>query len=392
MTGSNRFKNSFSKATNGSARMSQRQNPTETNILMSKYWSDAIKDLTPYVPGEQPKVDNLIKLNTNENPYPPAPAVEAALNDFNKDRLRLYSDPDSSALKEALADYHQVDKANVFVGNGSDEVLAHAFMAFFRQDKPLLLPATTYSFYDVYCNLYNIDYKLIPLKDDFSIDLNDYNEPNAGIIFANPNAPTGRNLELSEIEALLQRNTESLVIVDEAYVDFGGQSAVELTHKHDNVLVIQTFSKSRSLAGMRIGCAIGHTDLIDGLERVKNSFNSYPLDMLALTAGCASLQDDAYFQQTNEKIIATREWTAEQLQRLGFIVVPSKTNFLFCSHRFIAGAELMGFLRTKNILVRHFSKPGIDNHLRITIGTDEEMQTLISTLKTHPDMLEMDVS
>lgn len=352
---------------------------------MSKYWSEAIRDLTPYTPGEQPKVDNLIKLNTNENPYPPAPAAIDALKGFDMDRLRLYSDPDCSALKDALAEYHKVERHSVFVGNGSDEVLALAFMAFFRQPQPLLLPTTTYSFYDVYCNLYNIDYKQIPLTDDFRIDLADYDQPNGGIIFANPNAPTGRALPLSEIEALLQRNTESLVIVDEAYVDFGGESSVELTRRYDNVLVIQTFSKSRSLAGLRVGYAIGHKDLIDGLERVKNSFNSYPLDMLAIAGATASLQDEDYFQQTNQKIIGSREWTAAQLEQLGFESLPSATNFLFTRHKVLEGAELMGYLRGNNILVRHFSKPGIDNYLRITIGTQQEMETLIETLKQHPD-------
>jgi len=353
---------------------------------MSKYWSDAIKDLTPYTPGEQPKVDNLIKLNTNENPYPPAPAAIEALKGFDMDRLRLYSDPDCSALKEALADYHGVERHSVFVGNGSDEVLALAFMAFFRQPQPLLLPTITYSFYDVYCNLYDIEYQQIPLTDDFRIDLADYDRPNGGIIFANPNAPTGRALPLSEIEALLQRNTESLVIVDEAYVDFGADSAIELTRRYDNVLVIQTFSKSRSLAGLRVGYAIGHKDLIDGLERVKNSFNSYPLDMLAIAGAAASLGDEDYFLQTNQKIMDSREWTAQQLAQLGFESLPSATNFLFTRHKVLEGAELMGYLRGNNILVRHFSKPGIDNYLRITIGTQQEMETLIDTLKQHPDL------
>lgn len=353
---------------------------------MSKYWSDAIKDLTPYTPGEQPKVDNLIKLNTNENPYPPAPAAIEALNSFDKDRLRLYSDPDCSALKEGLAAYHGVERHSVFVGNGSDEVLALAFMAFFRQPQPLLLPETTYSFYDVYCHLYDIKYQQIPLTAEFGIDLADYDRPNGGIIFANPNAPTGRALPLAEIEALLQRNTQSLVIVDEAYVDFGADSAIELTHRYDNVLVIQTFSKSRSLAGLRVGYAIGHPDLIDGLERVKNSFNSYPLDMLAIAGATASLQDEDYFQQTNQKIIDSREWTAQQLAQLGFDSLPSCTNFLFTQHKFLEGAELMGYLRGNNILVRHFSKPGIDNYLRITIGTQQEMEALVDTLRNHPDL------
>jgi len=354
---------------------------------MSKYWSEAINSLTPYVPGEQPKESGITKLNTNENPYPPSPKAMAAIREFPLDRLRLYSDPDCGALKEALAAHYDVDKQNVFVGNGSDEVLALTFMAFFRQPHPLLLPETTYSFYDVYCNLYDIEYQQIPLSEDFSINLDDYQAPNAGIIFANPNAPTGRALSLTEIEGLLQRNTESLVVVDEAYVDFGADSAIELTRRYDNVLVIQTFSKSRSLAGMRVGYAIGHEDLISGLERVKNSFNSYPLDMLAIASGAAAIEDDAYFRETTQKIIDTRAWTEAALAELGFISVPSKTNFLFTSHRYVEAAELMGFLRANKILVRHFSKPGIDNHLRITIGTQEEMELLITTLKKHPDII-----
>ncbi|MGB0467258.1 MAG: histidinol-phosphate transaminase [Pontibacterium sp.] len=357
---------------------------------MSKYWSEAVTRLTPYVPGEQPKDSGITKLNTNENPYPPSPKAEAAIRNFPLDRLRLYSDPDASALKQALAKHFAVSRANVFVGNGSDEVLALSFMAFFRQAHPLLLPETTYSFYDVYCNLYDIEYKQIPLTDDFSIDLTQYTEPNAGIIFANPNAPTGRALPLADIEALLQRNTESLVIVDEAYVDFGAASAIELTQRYDNVLVIQTFSKSRSLAGMRVGYAIGHEDLIAGLERVKNSFNSYPLDMLAIASAVAAIEDVSYFEKTTQKIIETRGWTEKALAAMGFVSIPSKTNFLFCSHRYIEAAELMGFLRANKILVRHFSKPGIDNHLRISIGTPEEMQLLIDTLAKHPDIITLD--
>ena len=353
---------------------------------MSKYWSPAINQLTPYVPGEQPKVDNLIKLNTNENPYPPSPRVEEAINNYPVERLRLYCDPDATALKNALAEHFSVAYENVFVGNGSDEVLALAFMAFFRQEAPLLLPETTYSFYDVYCNLYDIDYQQIPLTNGFEIDLDDYQQPNGGIIFANPNAPTGRLLELDKIEALLQRNTESLVIVDEAYIDFGGQSSVELTRRYDNVLVIQTFSKSRSLAGLRIGYALGHKDLIAGLDRVKNSFNSYPLDSLAIAGAVAAIEDQEYFEEITDKIIQCREWTTAQLEALDFDVVPSATNFVFTCHKQISGAELMTYLRRNNLLVRHFGKPGIENHLRITIGTYEEMQALIDVLKQHPDI------
>lgn len=359
---------------------------------MSKFWSDAIQRLTPYVPGEQPKEGGITKLNTNENPYPPSPNASAVINNFETARLRLYSDPDCTQLKDALADHFGVERNNVFVGNGSDEVLAHTFAAFFQQKKPLLLPEFTYSFYPVYCNLYNIEYQQIPLRDEFVLNLDDYSTENGGIIFANPNAPTSRAIELGEIEALLQRNTESVVVVDEAYVDFGASSAVELTKKYPNLLVIQTLSKSRSLAGMRVGFAIGDEELIAGLERVKNSFNSYPLDMLAIESAVAAIEDVSYFESTTQKIIDTREWTAERLAELGFVSLPSKTNFLFTRHRFLEAAELMGYLRSKKILVRYFSKPGIDNYLRITIGTDQEMQLLIDTLESHPDLFKMDVS
>lgn len=356
---------------------------------MSKFWSDAIRQLTPYVPGEQPKISNIIKLNTNENPYAPSPEVNRIIHSFSTERLRLYPDPDASALKSTLANYVGLTSEHVFVGNGSDEVLAHTFMAFFRQPKPLLMPDITYSFYDVYCNLYNIEYQHIPLQENFELALADYSTENGGIIFANPNAPTGRALPLADIEALLQRNTESVVVVDEAYVDFGAQSAVALVEKYPNVLVIQTFSKSRSLAGMRVGFAFGHPELIAGLERVKNSFNSYPLDMLAQQTAIAAIEDQAYFEETNAKIIATRDWTTEQLETMGFIVLPSKTNFVFASHRYLPAAELMGYLRTHNILVRYFSRPVIDNHLRISIGTDAEMQAMINCLKQHPDIITM---
>lgn len=356
---------------------------------MSKYWSDAITRLTPYVPGEQPKDSDITKLNTNENPYPPSPKAAAVINEFATDRLRLYSDPDSTQLKDALAQHFEVERGNVFVGNGSDEVLAHTFAAFFRQKHPLLMPEFTYSFYPVYCDLFAIEAKTIPLRDEFVLNLEDYDQPNGGIIFANPNAPTSRAIALGEIETLLQRNTDSVVVVDEAYVDFGAESAVELTKKYENLLVIQTFSKSRSLAGMRVGFAIGHADLIEGLERVKNSFNSYPLDMLAIESAVAAVEDTDYFAQTTQQIIDTREWTSARLAELGFISLPSKTNFLFTQHRVLEGAELMGYLRTKKILVRHFSKPGIDNYLRITIGTQAEMQTLVETLEQHPDLFKM---
>ncbi len=348
---------------------------------MSKFWSDALNSLQPYVPGEQPKTSNIIKLNTNENPYPPSPKVTEALGHFPLEKLRLYPDPDGSALKEALSSYFELPMDHIFVGNGSDEVLAHAFMAFFRQKKPLLMPAMTYSFYDVYCNLYNIEAEHIPLTDDFRIDLSQYHQENGGIIFANPNAPTGIAVSLGEIEALLQRNTDTLVLVDEAYVDFGAESACSLIGKYPNLLVVQTLSKSRSLAGMRVGFALGHPDLIAGLERVKNSFNSYPLDMLALASATAAIEDTDYFAQTVQQIISDRDWTTERLTSLGFEVLPSSTNFVFARHRSSTGDDLMAYLRNQNILVRHFTKPGIENYLRISIGTREEMQTLITTLE-----------
>jgi histidinol-phosphate aminotransferase len=359
---------------------------------MSKFWSPAIQSLVPYTPGEQPRVANLTKLNTNENPYPPAPGVSAALRAFDYDRLRLYPDPDATPLKAALAAHFGLTRSQVFIGNGSDEVLALAFMAFFRQNKPLLMPETTYSFYDVYANLYGIEHRKVPLDDEFQICLDDYSTDNGGIIFANPNAPTGIALGIDDIEKLLKRNQNSLVLVDEAYVDFGAASAATLVEQYPNLLVVQTFSKSRSLAGLRIGYALGHPDLIDGLERVKNSFNSYPMDMLAIEAGCAALADESYFRATCDQIMATRDHSAQELAELGFICLPSSTNFLFVRHRYLEAAELMGYLRTHNILVRHFSRPDIANYLRITVGTDDQMALLISTLEKHPDIQRLPVS
>lgn len=351
---------------------------------MSKFWSEALNTLQPYVPGEQPKTTNIIKLNTNENPYPPSPKVMEALEHFPKEKLRLYPDPDGSVLKQALSEHFELPQDHVFVGNGSDEVLAHAFMAFFRQPKPLLMPSMTYSFYDVYCNLYNITPEHVPLTDDFRIDLTQYHQENGGIIFANPNAPTGIAVGLDEIVSLLERNTETLVLVDEAYVDFGAESAATLVSQYPNLLVVQTLSKSRSLAGMRVGFALGQPDLIAGLERVKNSFNSYPLDMLALASATAAIEDTAYFVQTVQQIMNDRDWTTEQLEELDFDVLPSSTNFVFARHNRVSGSDLMSYLRSKNILVRHFTKPGIENHLRITIGTRDEMQALVTALRDYP--------
>ncbi|MCW8883880.1 MAG: histidinol-phosphate transaminase [Motiliproteus sp.] len=348
---------------------------------MSKYWSPSIRDIEPYVPGEQPKGGPIIKLNTNENPYPPSPKVAEVLRDFPVEKLKLYPDPDASELKQSLADYYQLSMDNVFVGNGSDEVLGLSFMAFFRQVWPILYPNHTYSFYPVYCNLFGIEYRTVPLKPNFCIDVEEYDTANGGIVIANPNAPTGTALPLAEIVRLLEFNRESVVIIDEAYVDFGADSAVSLIDKYENLLVVQTFSKSRSLAGVRVGFALGSKVLIDGLERVKNSFNSYPLDALAIKTTVAALEDQAYFEQTRQAIIDSREWLNGQLNGLGFEVLPSKTNFLFARHDQWDGAELHQKLREQGLLVRYFNKPQIDQFLRITVGTQAEVEALVAALK-----------
>ena len=348
---------------------------------MSRFWSELARGLEPYVPGEQPKVADLIKLNTNENPYPPSPKVMAAIDGFDLENLKLYPDPNCDSLKQALADYHQVERKQVFVGNGSDEVLGLSFLAFFKQAKPLLFPDITYSFYPVYCKLFEIDYQQPPLNEAFEIDLQAYPTDNGGIIFPNPNAPTGRLLGLNEISTLLERNRDSVVIVDEAYIDFGGESAIKLVNQYPNLLVVQTFSKSRSLAGSRVGFAIGDAELIEGLERVKNSFNSYPLDMLALTAGVAAIEDKTYFESSRQKIIDSREWLVAELEKLGFDTVPSATNFVFSRHPKHDAEVIFKELRKRKIIVRYFSKPRIDQYLRITIGTQQEVEALVVALK-----------
>lgn len=348
---------------------------------MSKFWSRFVHDLVPYVPGEQPKMTKLVKLNTNENPYGPSPKALAAMQEQVSDNLRLYPDPNCDQLKQAVADYYDVQPAQVFVGNGSDEVLAHAFQAFFQQGKPLLFPDISYSFYPVYCGLYGVEPKQIPLDENFAINLNDYRQDNGGIIFPNPNAPTGRLLTLDAIEQLLQHNTETLVLVDEAYIDFGGQSAITLVNKYPNLLVVQTLSKSRALAGLRVGVAVGHPDLIDGLERIKNSFNSYPLDRVAIAGAAAAFADREYFEQTCNKVIASREEVVGKLTALGFEVLPSAANFVFARHPQQDAAELAGKLRELGIIVRHFKQERIEQFLRITIGTDEQNQALIEGLQ-----------
>lgn len=347
---------------------------------MSKFWSPFVHNLVPYVPGEQPKMTRLVKLNTNENPYGPSPKALAAMREQISDDLRLYPDPNCDLLKQAVADYYGVQTNQVFVGNGSDEVLAHAFQAFFQQGKPLLFPDISYSFYPVYCGLYGVEPKQIPLDEDFAINLDDYRQDNGGIIFPNPNAPTGRLLPLEAIEQLLERNTDSLVLVDEAYIDFGGQSAIALVNQYPNLLVVQTLSKSRSLAGMRVGLAVGQPELIEALERIKNSFNSYPLDRVALAGAAASFADREYFEQTCSKVIASREAMVSELTALGFEVLPSAANFVFARHPQQDAGELAAKLREQGVIVRHFRQPRIEQFLRITVGTDEQNAELIEAL------------
>ena len=350
---------------------------------MSKFWSKIVHQLTPYVPGEQPKINNLVKLNTNENPYGPSPKVLEALQKEAADTLRLYPDPNSDALKKAIAEYHGLSVNQVFVGNGSDEVLAHTFNALLKHDLPILFPDVTYSFYPVYCGLYEINFETVALSNAFEIQVDDYLKPNGGIIFPNPNAPTGRVLSLSEIERLLKANQDSVVIIDEAYIDFGGESAVKLVNQYPQLLVVHTLSKSRSLAGLRVGYAVGHPDLIDALHRVKDSFNSYPLDRFAQAGAIAAMQDKAYFDKTRQQVISTREKLVSELQGMGFEVLPSGANFIFARHPAHEGEALANQLRAKNIVIRHFKKPAkIAQFLRITIGTDIECQALVEALKS----------
>ncbi|MDP2827863.1 MAG: histidinol-phosphate transaminase [Sulfuricellaceae bacterium] len=349
---------------------------------MSRYWSTLVHGLTPYVPGEQPKLANLVKLNTNENPYGPSPKALEAMRAEVGDSLRLYPDPNADRLKAAVAACHGVQPAQVFVGNGSDEVLAHTFQALLKHEKPLLFPDITYSFYPVYCGLYGVDYRTVPLTENFEICVDDYMQPNGGIIFPNPNAPTGCPLPLAEIERLLEANADSVVVIDEAYIDFGGESAVALVDRYPQLLVIHTLSKSRSLAGLRVGYAIGHADLIDALNRVKDSFNSYPLDRFAIAGAAAAMEDRAYFDETCLKVVATRSRLVGELETLGFEVLPSAANFIFARHALHGGAELTAKLRERSIIVRHFKNPArIAPFMRITVGTDEQCEVLISALK-----------
>jgi len=345
------------------------------------YWTEKVRRLHPYVPGEQPRDQQTIKLNTNENPYAPSPRVIQAIQAVLDDRLRLYPDPEALQLRQAIAEQLETGVENIFPGNGSDEVLALTFQAFFGSNKALLYPDISYSFYPVYCNLYGIEARQIPLTANLTLDLMDYDADNGGIIFPNPNAPTSKAITLDAIEALLQRNTESVVVVDEAYVDFGTETAVPLTARYPNLLVTRTFSKSASLAGMRVGFAVGHAGLIEALVRVKDSFNSYPLDLLAQTAATAAITDQAYLRTTCQRIIRTRHSTSVSLRALGFDVLDSASNFLFVTHAGFDAGELAADLRSSGILVRHWRTPRIRHYLRITVGTDDEMQKLVTELR-----------
>ena len=348
--------------------------------MSSRYWSDVVRELSPYVPGEQSKLTNFIKLNTNENPYPPSPRVLQAI-ETELANLRLYPDPNSDRLREAISTYHGLNADQVFVGNGSDEVLAHAFLALLAQDEPILFPDITYSFYPVYCGLYGIDYEQVPLTDTYQIQVDDYRRLNGGIIFPNPNAPTGCTVEIADLRRLLEHNRESVVVIDEAYVDFGAESAVQLLPEFANLLVVQTMSKARSLAGLRVGYALGDADLIEGLERVKNSFNSYPLDRLAIVGGVEALADRDYFENTRAAIMNTRTVLVDALRGLGFEVLPSLANFVFARHPTCDADDLQAGLRARHVIVRHFETPRIDQFLRITVGTDEQCARLLEALK-----------
>ena len=343
-------------------------------------WQDKLRQVEPYVAGEQPKISNMIKLNTNENPYGPSNQVKEVLKEIDIEKLKLYPNSDGEELRHALADYHGLKDNQVFLGNGSDEVLALTFLTFFNGKEPVLFPNISYSFYPVYCDLYQMSYKEVLLDQDFKINVEDFKQPNSGIIFPNPNAPTGVYMPLDQVEEILKANQDVVVIVDEAYVDFGSVSALPLIEKYDNLLVVQTFSKSRSLAGMRIGYVFGNPELIKYLNDVKYSFNSYTMDRTTIAAGVASMEDKAYFEESCNKIIATREWTKTELKKLGFSFQDSKANFIFATHESCPAKELFEALREKHIYVRYFPKDRIDNHLRITIGTDEEMKKLIEFL------------
>ena len=351
---------------------------------MSKFWSKRVHELDPYTPGEQPQDQQYIKLNTNENPYPPSPNAIKAMQAASDENMRLYPDPNCYSLKQAIAEYYAIPVDQVFVGNSSDEVLAHTFVSLLKHDKPLLYPDISYSFYPCYCKLFDIKAIHVPLAEDFTIQPKDYEQENGGIIFPNPNAPSGITLSLDKVEEILKANPDSAVVIDEAYVDFGGDTAVPLIAKYPNLLVTQTFSKSRSLAGLRVGFAMGQKELIEGLERVKNSFNAYPLDRSALQGAVASINDKEYFEKTCKKIIKTREETIAALEKMDFMVLASKTNFIFAKPPLGQGKEnaegLYLKLKEEGILVRYFKAPRMNEFLRISIGTEEEMNIFLEKL------------
>ena len=344
---------------------------------MSKFWSRHLSDLSAYTAGEQPQDRSYIKLNTNENPYPASTKIIETIRQFTADELRLYPDPQSRRLKQTIAEHFGLEETNIFVGNGSDEVLAHAFMAFFKQIYPVYFPDISYSFYPVFCGYFGIEYQTVPLTSNFSIDLEKFPETNGGIIFANPNAPTGMFIEPSDIETLLQMNQQSVVIIDEAYIDFGGSSCLSLITRYPNILVVQTTSKSRSLAGLRVGYALGPSELLEGLNIAKDSFNSYPIDCIAEAAAIAAFNDQEYFESCRERIIHTREWTNSQLAVLSFEVLPSKSNFLMIKHPDFPAEKLYQALKEKGILVRYFASPRVKGYIRLSIGTQADMETFI---------------
>lgn len=348
---------------------------------MSREWTKNLRNIEPYVPGEQSKDKDIVKINANENPYPPSPKVAGVFKSFDTNKLRFYPSANSTKLKEAIAKYYKVDVSNVFVGNGSDDVLAVAFQSFFNSDKPIAYPDLTYSFYPVWCSLFGIEYKNYPVGDDFRINPEDYKEENGGVVIPNPNAPTSLGEGLDFVEKILDYNQDSVVIIDEAYVDFGGTSSVPLINKYENLLVTGTFSKSRSLAGLRIGFAIGSKALIDVMEAVKNSYNSYTVDSLSIEMGAASIEDDEYFKSTCQKVIETRERVTLELEKLGFDVLDSQTNFIFATHNEHNMKSLFEYLKTQKVFIRYFSLPRIENYVRITIGTNEEMDIFLKKTK-----------
>lgn len=350
---------------------------------MQQEWMKNLRDIEPYVPGEQSREKNIVKINANENPYPPSPEAIKAINEFDCNRLRFYPDANALEFKKALAEFYGVSVENIFLGNGSDDVLALSFQAFFNSDKPIAYPDITYSFYPVWCRLFNIPYKNYPLDDNFRINPEDYKEQNGGVVIPNPNAPTSLGEGREFIERIMEYNTDSVVIIDEAYVDFGGYSSVELTKKYENLLITGTFSKSRSLAGMRIGYAIGSKTLISVLEAVKNSYNSYTLNSVSMAAGTAAIKDRAYFESTVSKVIATRQRIAEELRALGFTVLNSQTNFLFATHNAISIKDYFEWLKAQKVFIRYFNLPRINNYVRITIGTDDEMNVFLNKTKEY---------